>query len=82
MELDADHYQVDLAGFPAHRLLNVVHTWIKRRMKDEDREMFDTMLNEPLPFEKGSPKAVTAPTQSDLQADAQSFLNAQKTLGG
>lgn len=52
-QIDADYIHVDLLGLPAHRLMNVLHTWFYRKIEDpEEREMFDTRLNEPFEWEK------------------------------
>lgn len=60
-EIDADNIHVDLLELPAHRLMNVIHTWFKRKMTTEENlQMFETMLEEPFDWEKKMPPKPTS----------------------
>lgn len=44
-EIDADYYQINILDLPIYRQMNLIHTWVTRRVPQEDREMFDHHLN-------------------------------------
>jgi hypothetical protein len=48
---------------------NAVYAWCVRYMSPEDREKWDTLLNEPLPGQAKRP-----PTEAEIEAEGAAFM--------
>lgn len=65
-EIDADYYQINILDLPIYRQFNLIHTWLIRRMENEEaRERFEMMLTEPLDWEKRQPRAKIIQSSGD-----------------
>jgi hypothetical protein len=77
-EIDAAYASVDLMRLPTYRFLNCIWTWCVDRVPSDKREDWITQMNEPLPGRK----VKRAPTQAELDADADTFMIALAAHGG
>jgi hypothetical protein len=74
--IDAAYPSVDLIRLRAYRFLNFIYAWCLDHVEPDKREEWIYMLNQPLPGRE------TKPTESELEADAESFMAAMAQLKG
>jgi hypothetical protein len=66
--IDASNPGLDILSLRPDRFLNVVHQWLRARVKDV--EMFEMMLNTPPPAPRGKP---APPTPMEAESEMADF---------